>query len=333
MFSIIVFTLIYLSGITILLFFYIVKKLPFLELSQLPRHTTEYLAALISCILGLVIGFVFRKKILKPIQKLTDATDKIAEGDYKVRIPVTGLRSIRILSKKTNALAAELDNVETLRNDFIDNFSHEFKIPIVSIGGFAKLLKNKNLSEEEQQEYIDIIISESERLSNLSNNILFLTRLESQNTVARKTEYNVSEQIRIVIAVLIRKWSDKNIIISFEGDDYQIFADKDLLQQLWTNLIDNAFKYSPTDSEIKVKINKSKNNIVFTVTDSGPGISEYDSRHIFEKFYQCDISHKKNGNGIGLSIAKRVCELHEGSIRIKETDKAGSCFEVVIPCK
>lgn len=331
MFSVSVFSLIYLCGATIFFFFYLVRELPFLDVSQLPKHITEYLVAALSSVLGIVFALIFRSKILKPIHKLSEATERISEGDYKVRIPLSGLRSIRALSKKTNAMAEELDSIETLRNDFINNFSHEFKTPIVSIGGFAKLLKNRNLSEDEKQEYIEIIISESERLANLSNNILTLSRLENQNTLTNKTEFNVSEQIRLVIAVLISKWSEKEIDISFEGDDYTITADKDLLQQLWTNLIDNAFKYTPSGSAVSVSISKHRSNIVFTVTDSGAGMTEHDARHAFDKFYQGDVSHKKNGNGIGLSVARRICELHDGSIRIKSTGKDGTCFEVVLP--
>lgn len=333
MFSATVFALIYLCGATIFYFFYLVRESPFLDITQLPKHITEYLIALLSAILGIVLAVFFRNKILKPIHQLSEATDKISQGDYKVSIPLSGFKSIRTLSEKTNSMAEELDNIETLRNDFINNFSHEFKTPIVSIGGFAKLLKNKNLTDEEKEEYIDIIISESERLSKLSNNILIITRLENQNTLSNKSEFNVSEQIRLVIAVLLNKWSSKNIDISFEGEDYIINADKDLLQMLWTNLIDNAYKYSPDKSEIIVTLKKIKSEIVFTIKDSGKGMSEHDIRHAFDKFYQGDVSHKKDGNGIGLSVAKRICELHEGDIIIRSSNENGTCFEVTLPTK
>ncbi|MBR3816946.1 MAG: HAMP domain-containing histidine kinase [Clostridia bacterium] len=314
-------------------FFYLVRISPFIDISELPKHITEYLAAFVSIVLGVILALIFRKRVLKPIHELVEATERISEGDYKIRLPLTGLKLIRMLTKKMNTMAAELDSIETLRSDFINNFSHEFKTPIVSIGGFAKILKsNSNLSEEERREYLDIIISESDRLANLSNNILTLTRLENQSILSHKSNFNVSEQIRLVIAMLEPKWREKNIDISFEGEDYNIYADKDLLQHIWTNVIDNAYKFSPADTEIKVAVRNIKNNkLIFTVADSGKGMSEFEAKHAFDKFYQGNVANKNSGNGIGLAVAKKICELHGGDIKIKYTGSGGSCFEITLP--
>lgn len=242
-----------------------------------------------------------------------------------------GIRAVKKIVRSINITAEELNNTRTMRNDFINNFSHEFKTPIISISGFAKMLKDENLSDEEKEEYLNIIISESERLSQLSTNVLNLTRLNNQAIVTNKTNFNVSEQIRNVIILLEHKWSEKNIEVNFECDEYTLNASEELLQQLWINLIDNAIKYSPEDSKITIDIIRNDSTLVFTVEDTGKGMDENTAKHAFDSFFQGDLSHKTSGNGIGLAIAKRVCELHEGDIKIKRTDESGTVFEIIFP--
>lgn len=315
------------------LFYAFVKRVPFLEFSQLPRHTTSYLIISISVVLGLFISLLFRKFILRPIYKICDAIDKISECDYSVKLTPFGLGSIRTLTNKLNEMAAELSSIEAMRNDFVNNFSHEFKTPIISIEGFAKLLKCGNITEEEKGEYLDIIINESGRLAELSSNILYLTKLENKTSLNEYTSFNVSEQIRLAAVLINNKWRDKNIDFSFEGEDYTITANEQLLHQLWTNLIDNAFKYSPENSQVVISLDRVDSDIIFTVSDEGKGMSETEMKHAFDKFYQGDISHKTNGNGIGLTVAKKICDLHNGTINIKKSNDTGTVFEVIIPVK
>ena len=158
---------------------------------------------------GTTLAFLFSKLPLKPIRTVCEAADKIADGDYNVRINLKGPAEFIQLAESFNHMAEELGSVEMLRSDFVNNFSHEFKTPIVSVRGFAKMLKRDDLTDEERNEYLDTIITESERLAELSTNILNLTKIEQQTILTDKKQFNVSEQIRLVIAMLSGKWQEK----------------------------------------------------------------------------------------------------------------------------
>lgn len=329
--SALVFSLICVSFSSVFCVYHIVCAVPFLDVEMLPRHSQLYLFAFISLILGIVLAVVFRHIIIIPLHNSYMALGRISDGDFDVRVDVKGIKAVKNVARSINKMSKELDGIETMRNDFINNFSHEFKTPIVSIKGFAKMLKDENLTEEEKKEYLDIIISESERLSQLATNVLNLSRLDNQAILPHVAQFNVTEQIRLVVVLLEQKWAKKNITVNLEGDDYIISASEETLQQLWINLLDNAVKYSPENSEITIRIKKKGKNIVFTFTDSGRGMTEDEVQHAFDRFYQGDMEHKSSGNGIGLSVAKKVCELHGGSITIKSTDENGTTFEVILP--
>lgn len=332
LFSLSIFVIISASMTAVFVFFAFVNKMPFLDINKLPSHSGQYVLATISVIIGLILSLGFKKLVLNPLYDIYNAADEIAKGNYDINIRVRGLNAVKDLCIKFNTTAKELNSVETLRSDFINNFSHEFKTPIVSISGFAKILREGNATEEETNEYLDIIISESNRLSELSTSILSLSKLEKQTTLAHRNEFNVSEQIRTAIIMLDNKWNSKNIEIDLDCDDeYKITGDKNLLQQLWTNIIDNAYKYSDEDTEIKITVRKEDDKLIFTCKDSGHGMTNTEVKHVFDKFYQGDLNHKSGGNGLGLSVAKIICDLHHGEIEIKSTGKYGSVFEVRLP--
>lgn len=331
--SAIVFSLIYISAVGLFTVYAVINKVPFLDIEKLPRHSSTYILLIISFVIGIVLSVVFRNYILVPLHHAYIALGKVADGNFGVSVNEKGIRAVRKVAKSVNTMAKELDNIETMRNDFINNFSHEFKTPIISISGFARMLKDSDLTQQEKEEYLDIIISESERLSQLSTNVLNLTKLNNQSIVTDRIDFNVTEQMRRTIILLEQKWENKNITVNFEADDYFIYANEELLSQLWINLLDNAIKFSPVGSEVSVNIIKDRNKLIFTVADSGKGMSEEEAAHAFDRFFQGDISHKSNGYGIGLAISKRICDLHEGSIRIKETGKTGTVLEIIFPTK
>ncbi len=331
--SAMVFTLIFLSFFGLFSVYTLINIAPFLDIEKLPRHSSTYILLFFSLIVGVVLSVIFRNYFLAPLHQAYTALDKVADGDFNVNVPEKGIRAVRRVSRSVNVMAKELENVEMMRSDFVNNFSHEFKTPIISISGFAKMLKNSELSPKEREEYLDIIISESERLSKLSTNVLTLTKLDNQSFVTNKTDFNVSEQLRHAIILLEKKWSEKDICINFECSEHSITASEELLKQVWINLLDNAIRFSPCGSEITVIIEKNGGNLVFTVTDSGNGMDEETLKHAFDRFYQGDISHKSSGYGIGLAICKKICELHNGSISIKKSDKTGTSFEVILPRK
>ena len=289
---------------------------------------------IISNLLGLVLSYFVSKIPLRPLEQAIDKINQLALGDFKVRLeyksPFDKHKDFRNLSESFNQLAEELDSTEMLRSDFINNFSHEFKTPIVSITGFAKLLKRGNLTSEQQLEYLDIIEKESMRLSNMATNVLNMTKVENQNILTDVTEYNLSEQLRDCILLLVDKWEEKKLEIQADFGEYTIAANRELLKQVWVNLIDNAVKFSPEGGTIEFTIRKNEKTISVSVLNSGETIPTEKQERIFHKFYQADESHTREGNGIGLAIVKKVTELHGGEVTVQSENDV-TMFTVELP--
>lgn len=289
-------------------------------------------------ILGGIISFAAVHIPLKKMLRLLDAMGRISEGDFSVRLEKKKciLKIIPKSAEMFNNMAQQLESTEMLSHDFINNFSHEFKTPIASINGFAKLLKSDELTTEEKNEYLDIIIQESERLSNLSNNILTLSKLEKQSILTNQTKFNLTEQIRQVVSALYAKWSKKNVEIDFFSEkDYILYGNRELLSHAWINLLDNAIKFSPENETIQININKEKadekDKIVVTFSNKGHSESEESLDRFFDKFYQGEKSHSTDGNGLGLPMVKRIVELHDGTITAVGTENEKITFVISLP--
>jgi len=292
------------------------------------------LMACVSLVIGSTIAFITLKIPLKPINRIINLLNRLAKGDFGVRLnlkkPFSAHPALREVSDSFNKMASELEQTEMLRSDFINNFSHEFKTPIVSIAGFAKLLRRGNLTEEQKAEYIDIIAEESMRLSYMATNVLNLTKVENQTILSDVTEYNLSEQIRSSVLLLEPKWSKKDIEFELEFDEYTVKANEELLKQVWINLIDNAVKFSDVGGTVTVTISNLDDRIAVSVSNHGETISDENKAKIFGKFYQADKSHTSEGNGVGLAIVKRICELHSGTVDVK-SDGGVNTFTVSLP--
>ena len=290
--------------------------------------------ALVSVPIGVLVAFLCSKIPLRPIRDLIDSMDKLASGDFQTRVRVGPIMrrypAFVEVAECFNKMAEQLENTELLRGDFINNFSHEFKTPIVSIAGFAKLLRRGNLTQEQQQEYLAIIEEESMRLSYMATNVLNLTKVENQTILTDVSEYNLSEQIRSCILLLENKWSRKDLDFSLCLEEHQIRANEELLKQVWINLLDNAVKFSPREGLIEVAILETAQNFCITVRNTGDTIPPEKIDKIFNKFYQADESHAAEGNGVGLAIVKRIVELHGGSVSV--TSRNGcTIFTVDLP--
>ena len=217
-----------------------------------------------------------------------------------------------------------------LRGDFINNFSHEFKTPIVSIAGFAKLLKRGNLTEEQRIAYLTSIEEESLRLSYMATNVLNLTKIENQTILTDVTEFNLSEQVRSSVLLLESKWGEKNIDLQLDFDEYAVEGNEELLKQVWINLMDNAVKFSPRCGTVILDVSESADTVTVIISNTGPEISPEKKDKIFGKFYQADESHATEGNGIGLAIVKRVIDLHSGSVAVN-CKEGMTTFTVTLP--
>lgn len=282
-------------------------------------------------LLGTALTAFFSKKALNPIRKVIDATHKVAGGDFSVKVDLKGIGELEELSRSFNKMTQELSGIETLRSDFVNNFSHEFKTPIVSVRGFAKLLKENNLTEEERREYLDIIITESERLAALSTNVLTLSKYENLEIIAEKVPFRLDEQIRRTIVLMEPKWSAKEITVNVELDKVIYSGNEELTQQIWLNLLDNAIKFSYQGGFIAITLANVKDEIQFVIQDNGSGMDDQTKAHIFDKFFQGDPSHSKTGYGLGLPLVKRIVDLCGGSVAVKSEPGNGSLFTVVLP--
>lgn len=292
------------------------------------------ISALLVCIaIGTMLSALLSRWFLKPVNQLIRATRAVAAGNFSVRVDETGAKSeLMELIKSYNTMAEELGSLELFRRDFINTFSHEFKTPIVSVRGFARQLKNPNLTDEQKREYIDIIISESDRLTNMSSNILMLTRLESQQIITDCEDIQIDEQLRSCILLLEKQWMKKSIGFDLDLNGTTYHGNQELLSQIWLNLIGNAIKFSGEGSEIRVSCKKSRKHLTVEVEDHGIGMDEATKKRIFEQFYQGATSHVTEGNGLGLSITKRIVELMHGEIAVSSETGSGSVFTVRLPC-
>lgn len=293
------------------------------------------LMSVISLIVGIILSGFASKLYLQPVNRFIDQINRLAAGDFKARIqfgkPIAAHATFQEIETSFNKMAKELESTEMLRSDFINNFSHEFKTPIVSITGFAKLLKRGNLSPEQQREYLDIIEMESLRLAAMATNVLDMTKVENQTILTDVAQFNLSEQLRSCILMLMEgKWKTKEIDFSVEFDEHMIIGDQELLQHVWINLLDNAIKFSPEYATVAVLIREQQNTLEVTVSNQGPKIPKEKLGRIFDKFYQGDESHSTEGNGIGLALVKQIVQLHEGKVSVVSENDI-TAFTVTLP--
>ena len=263
--------------------------------------------------------------------KFVGAFDKVAHGEFGYQLEVPKKGQFRSLFENFNKMSAELKSIQTLKDEFIHDFSHEFKTPIASINGFANLLLEGGLSEEEQRQYLKIIADESARLSTLSENTLMLNRLENQQIIGEVKPFRLDLQIKECVILLEREWSAKDIALSSDLFEAEIEGTASLLQQVWINLLNNAIKFTPEGGEINVSMSAEDNFICVSVRDNGIGMSAEVASHIFEKYYQGDSSHATRGNGLGLSIVRRIVTLSGGDVRVESKEGEGSAFIVKLP--
>ena len=281
-------------------------------------------------VIGTVITVLFSRFFMKPFDSLMLGMKSLANGDFSTRINLGRYDIMMQVSENFNNLARELENTQMLRSDFVNSFSHEFKTPIASINALIDLLKKQKLPPEKQAEYLSVIEAETNRLLDMSANVLSLTKVEAQSVLGNLESYNISEQIRHCILLLEKKWTRKGLSLSLDFDEYTVMANADLMMQVWMNIIDNAIKFSEENGEIRIDIKQQGKRLCVSVENTGVAISDEDKEKIFTKFYQADSSHTKEGNGIGLSIVQHIVSLHSGSVEVSSAD-GQTVFTVSLP--
>ena len=282
------------------------------------------------------IDYYRRKRMVdRPVQKITEATSRMIEGDFSVRIePISGLADedgFQEIIARINQMAEELSSVETLRTDFIANVSHEMKTPLAVMQNYGTLLQAPDLSEEKRIEYAKAITDASRRLADMMTNILKLNRLENQQIYPNPTTYDLGEQLCESLLQYESTWERKNIEIETEiAEGVLVSADAELLSLVWSNLFSNAFKFTEDGGRVTLTLSADEAYATVKVSDTGCGMSAEVGAHIFEKFYQGDTSHATQGNGLGLPLVKRVVDIMQGEIGVESATGVGTTFTVKI---
>lgn len=271
-------------------------------------------------------------RIARPVSLLTKATKSVGNGDFTVRLPEDRSDEMGHLMRSFNSMTAALDRTAYLQKDFIASVSHEFRTPIASIKGFARLLQMPELTPQQQQEYVAMIAQESDRLSRLSSTLLRLSALEQQTAPAELQTFRLDEQIRQVILRMEPTWSARNIDWQLELSQVSVTSDSELLTQVWVNLLQNAIKFSPDGAAIEVQVYAQNHNACFVVRDHGVGMDAETLSRIFDRFYQADRSRSREGVGLGLTLVRRILDLLGGAIHVDSVPGEGAAFTVTLPC-
>lgn len=287
---------------------------------------------LISILSGAAIAVGLSKIFVSPMMKLGDAMRKVAGGDFTVRLDCTSkIRDVREVYGSFNTMVKELGNTETLQTDFVSNVSHEFKTPINAIEGYASLLQDSQLTDEQKNAYIDKIIFNTRRLSDLVGNILLLSKVNNQTISLKASTFRLDEQVRQSILALESKWEKKEIEFDIDLDEIEYTGYENLLSHVWLNLIDNAVKFSPQNGQIRIRLKQLDGSVTFSIWDNGLPIPEADIDRIFNKFYQGDNSHASEGNGLGLALVRKIVAAAHGTINVTSSEDAGTEFVVALP--
>lgn len=296
------------------------------------KITIFFVSVVISIIVGTILSRFVGKRPIGVIEGISKATQEIAHGNFDVQIDENiPAVEIREMAHNFNIMAKELAGTEMLRNDFIENVSHEFKTPLAAIEGYVTLLQKKGLTEEKRKEYTERILFNTKRLSALTGNILLLSRLENQEIAITKEKFSLDEQLRETVLMYETQWSLRNIELDVDLDTVDYMGNRELLAQVWQNLFGNAMKFVSDNGRIRILLRQKENAIEVSVVDNGSGMTAEVMNRVYEKFYQGDTSRSSSGNGLGLTLAKRIVDLHDGTIHVSSKVGSGTTFTVALP--
>lgn len=279
-------------------------------------------------LIGTLTASWLGKYFLRPITQLRDASERVAQGYFSVRVPEDAHYPVNPVICSFNRMTRELGSMQIFRDDFIQSFSHEFKTPIVSIQGFAKQLLREDLSDDERREYATIIVEESRRLSHLSANVLRLSRLDSEETITEHSPFRLDEQLRSCILLLERQWTEKQLNLDIDLESVTVDGNFDLLSEVWLNLLTNAIKFTGNGGDIAVRLIRQEPWAVVSIRDTGIGMNQQTLDHVFEKYFRGDTLQHFDGNGLGLALAYRIIKLSGGSISAVSQENTGTTFTI-----
>lgn len=293
----------------------------------------------VATILANLILYHKMRRVFQAVEKLNTATEEVAKGNFDVSVTPDEhlhIAEIEELYDSFNRMVKDLDGIETLRNDFVANVSHEMKTPTAAIDGYATLLQDENLSPEERRQHIESIMYNCRRLTNLTGNILMLSRLDNGTTIPKEDSFRLDEQIRRVVLSMEDRWVERDLDLDLEMDPVVYHGDEDLIYHIWTNLISNAIKFSNPGGQLQIRMEENPSDtgvVCVSIKDTGIGMSQEQMNHMYDKFYQGDKSHSREGNGLGLALVKQITDLLGISVSVKSRRCQGTTFLLELPIR
>lgn len=289
------------------------------------------LISTIVLVLGIIISLILSNKIINPIKKLTDISKKMANGNLKIRNNIRGEGEVVQLANTLDYMAEEIVKREKLKDEFISSVSHELRTPLTSIKGWVITLQDSNTDEETFKLGFNILEKETDRLSNMVEELLDFSRLVNGKMQLKKEIVNINELIQYIenymIPRSIKERINFNVISNLENKEYCL--DIDRMKQVLINLIDNSFKFVNKNGNVNVIFSEKGKNLKIVVEDNGCGISKDDLPKVKEKFYKG--ANSKSQNGIGLSICEEIVSLHNGDLNIVSEEGKMTRITILIP--
>lgn len=289
------------------------------------------LVSLIAVLIAIIVVYYTTMRLTRPFLEINEIVQKYSKGDYNVRIPISSIDEATQLAISFNAMADQLKDLEATRRSFVANVSHELRSPLTSMKGFLEAMQDGTITPDEYDKYIDIVLSETKRMAVMVNDLLDLARIESGRTALKLEIFDINELIRRTLITFEARIYEQhiNVDVKFAQEQYYVEADSAQISQVLRNIIDNAIKYSPDDSKLRIATYAMRREIYISIQDSGPGIPEEDIPHVFDRFYKVEKAHtptKQSGTGLGLSIVKRIIDQHNQTITLKSGRGKGSTF-------
>ena len=295
-------------------------------------HSVVPRIAIVSTVIGMVFARIIGSRTLTFLTRISDATREVARGNFTATLDEDiRTEELRTIAHNFNIMVQELQKTAVFSDDFIQNVSHEFKTPLSAIEGYATLLQNRSLTDEKRDLYVSKIIHNTRRLSTLTGNILQLSRLENQEITTEKESFSLDEQLREQILMFEESWRAKNLTLDIDLETVDYYGNYELLALVWQNLVGNAIKFSRQGGVLGIRLWQTRQQVSVSVSDDGIGMPVETMERVFEKFYQGDQAHATEGNGLGLTLARRIVVLHGGEIRLESQEGRGSTFTVLLP--
>lgn len=332
------FTVVAVLTLLVALFFFLlflIFRTSFLNVDVISENTSLIVTCSVISLLiaGQALAIYWSRRVTKPVEEISEKVAEVAQGNFDVHIDTSKFKhEIKEMAEDFNKMIEELKSIETMRADFVFSVSHEFRTPLSVIQGYVTLLSNPELTYEQQKNYLDKLVESTQQLSGLVDNVLKLSKLESQNIVSKIEKFSLDEQLRLAVLMFEQQWTEKNIELDLDLPQCEYEGNVEMINQIWVNLLGNAMKYTGENGKISVKLDDSQTDFIsVSISDTGIGMTEEVKNHIFEKFYQADTSRKSEGSGLGLALVQTIANLTKCTVLVESEPQQGSTFTVKMP--